>query len=255
MTDMPINSFKAALAEGRQQIGLWSSIPDSLTVEALSGCGFDWLLIDTEHTPNDLRTVALALMAARGGPTHPIVRVRVNDAAVIKQYMDAGAQTILVPMVNSADEARAAAAAMRLPPDGIRGMAGMTRATRFGRVKDYPLVANAQACCLVQVETREAVAALEEIAAVEGVDGIFIGPNDLSASYGFPGQQLHPEMQALIADTVKRIRKAGKPAGILTFNDDFARRAIEWGTLFTAVGADMATLLNAATAMAVRFKG
>jgi 4-hydroxy-2-oxoheptanedioate aldolase len=253
--DLPVNRFKAALVEGRHQLGLWSSLPDPIAVEALCGCGYDWLLLDTEHAPNDLRMVALELMAAKGLSTHPIVRVRVNDAAIIKQYMDAGAQTILVPMVNSAAEARAAARAMRLPPDGIRGVAGMTRATSFARVKDYGLTANAQACCLVQVETREAVEAVEEIAAVEGVDGIFIGPNDLAASYGFTGQPLHPEMQPVIEDTIRRIRKAGKPAGILTFSEDFARKAMGWGTQFTAVGADFSILLAGASALAARFRG
>jgi 4-hydroxy-2-oxoheptanedioate aldolase len=255
MTELPKNRFKAALAAGQQQIGLWSMLPDAYVTEIIAGCGFDWVLLDTEHSPNDLRTVTHQLQAAKGSASSIVVRVRWNDAPLIKQYLDAGAQTILVPMVNTAEEAAAAVRAVRYPPDGIRGVAAMTRASDFARIPSYAKRANAEIGLLVQVETREALDQIEAIAAVEGVDGIFIGPGDLAASLGFAGEPMHPEVTPVIEDAVKRIRTAGKPAGILTMNEDFARQAIDWGTLFTAVGADMTLLVTGANGLARRFLG
>jgi 4-hydroxy-2-oxoheptanedioate aldolase len=252
---LPPNRFKAALAAGRQQIGLWSVMPDPYVTEILAAAGFDWIVLDTEHSPNDLRTVMAQLQAAKGSDTSFVVRVRWNDAALIKQYLDVGAQTILVPMVNTADEARAAVAAVRYPPEGIRGVAAATRATGFGRIAGYARHANAEVGLLVQVETRAALDNIEAIAAVEGVDGIFVGPGDLAASFGYAGEPLHPQMLPVLEDAVRRIRAAGKPPGILTTSEEFARTAIGWGTLFTAVGSDLPLLLNGATGLATRFRG
>lgn len=248
--DLPSNPFKAALRAGRQQIGIWCSIPGSWTAEAMAGSGFDWMLIDTEHSTVDLTTVQAMMQAAAPYPTHAIVRPGWNDAVEIKRILDAGAQTILVPFVQSAAEGEKAAAAVRYAPQGVRGVAGLTRASRFGLVDDYVARANDEVCLLVQIETAAALAQIEAIAAVEGIDGIFIGPSDLAASLGHPGNSSHPEVKAAVLDAVRRIRAAGKPAGILTLDQDFLREAVAAGTLFTAVDIDIAILLRGARARA-----
>lgn len=253
--DLPVNSFKRAIKEGRQQIGLWSNLPSHVAVELLAGAGFDWLLLDTEHSANELPMVYSQLQAAAsGGSAHPAVRLPWNDAVMIKRYLDAGAQTLLLPMVETAEEARRAVAATRYPPHGIRGFAGVTRATRFGRVEDYFARAHEELCVLVQVETKLGLQNLDEIARVEGIDGVFIGPGDLSAALGYLGQPKHPEMVATIETALRRIRELGKAPGILTSDEALARRYIEAGSLFTAVGADISILLRSAEALAGRFK-
>ena len=253
--DLPVNSFKRAIKEGRQQIGLWSNLPSHVAVELLAGAGFDWLLLDTEHSANELPMVYSQLQAAAsGGSAHPAVRLPWNDAVMIKRYLDAGAQTLLLPMVETAEEARRAVAATRYPPHGIRGFAGVTRATRFGRVKDYFARAREELCVLVQVETKLGLQNLDEIARVEGIDGVFIGPGDLSAALGYLGQPKHPEIVATIETALRRIRDLGKAPGILTSDEALARRYIEAGSLFTAVGADISILLRGAEALAQRFK-
>ena len=252
--DLPVNRFKAGLREGRQQIGVWCSLPLSAHAEALAGCGFDWMMIDTEHTVVDHTTVLAMLQAVAPYPTHAGVRPGWNDATEIKRLLDIGAQTILVPYVQSADEARAAVAAVRYPPDGMRGVAGMTRASRFGMVPDYFKRADAEICLLVQAETVAALDALEEIAGVEGVDGIFIGPADLSASMGHPGNMKHPEVRAAIVDAIRRIVAAGKPAGFLASDEEMLREAMAAGTTFTAVDMDIGMLYRTARATAARWK-
>lgn len=251
--DLPLNAFKRALYDGQQQIGLWCSIPSSYTVELLAGSGFDWLLLDTEHTPADLPQVYGELQAAAAGSAHPIVRVPWNDPVAIKRYLDAGVQTLLVPMVQNAAEARAAVEAMRYPPRGIRGFAGGSRAARFGRIPDYHARSEAELCLLVQVETGDALGELEEICAVEGVDGVFIGPGDLSASMGHLGGQNDPSMVSLIEAAIRRIVAAGNRPGILTPDADLARRYMDAGCLFTAVGVDTALLARSSEALAASF--
>ncbi|MBL4916270.1 HpcH/HpaI aldolase family protein [Szabonella alba] len=253
--DLPKNGFKTALREGRQQIGIWVSIPGSGSAEAIAGCGFDWLVIDSEHTALDLPTMLAMLQAVEPYPTHAVVRPGWNDATEIKRILDLGAQSIIVPYVQSPDEAAQAVAAVRYPPEGMRGVAGTTRASRYGRVKDYTARANAEICLLVQVETAQALDRIEEIAAVDGVDGIFIGPADLAASLGYPGQPSHPEVKARIFDAIRRVRAAGKPAGILMSDPAFAAEAVEAGTLFTAVDQDIALLTRSARALAAKWKG
>lgn len=252
--DLPRNAFKHAIAEGRHQLGLWSSLPGAYTAEALAGCGYDWLLLDTEHSPGDPLTVLAQLQAVAAWSVNPIVRPASNDAVLIKRYLDFGVQTLLIPYVQSADEARAAVAAMRYPPAGIRGVSGMTRATGFGRIADYGRKADAELCLLVQVETRDALERIEEIAMVDGVHGVFIGPADLAASFGLVGQPGHPEVKAAIEDAIATLKRLGKPAGILTPDKAFAQRCIALGTSFTAVGVDAAILARAAEALCREFK-
>lgn len=253
--DLIKNHFKAALAAGKQQIGIWCSIPGSGHAEALAGCGFDWMLIDSEHTAVDLATIQAMLQAAAPYPTHAAVRPGWNDPVEIKRLLDIGAQTLLIPYVQDAEEAARAVAAVRYAPAGVRGMAGITRASRYGMVDNYATRASEEICLLLQVETAEALANLEAIAAVDGVDGIFIGPADLAASMGFPGQPGHPRVKAAIIDGIKRIVASGKPAGILSLDPDFLKDAVAAGTTFTAVDVDSAILLRGARDLARAWKG
>ena len=253
--DLPSNRFKRALREGRGQVGLWCTIPGGTVAEVLAGAGYDWIVFDTEHSPGDPTTVLEQLQAAAPYPVSAVVRPDTNDPVLIKRYLDIGAQTILIPYVQNAAEARAAAAAMLYPPAGIRGVSGWTRASRYGRVADYARRAAAELCLLVQVETAAALDEIEAIAAVDGVDGLFIGPADLAASLGHAGDPAHPAVVAAIEDAVRRIRAAGKAAGILTLDRAFARRCIALGTLFTAVGTDGNILSRGADALRADFAG
>jgi 4-hydroxy-2-oxoheptanedioate aldolase len=253
--DLPVNRFKQGLREGRQQIGLWNSIPGPVVAEAIATAGFDWVVIDTEHSLTDVPDTIVSMQAMAPYAVTPVVRAAWNDLVLIKRYLDLGAQTLLIPFVQSADEARAAVEAMRYAPRGMRGVAGMTRANLYGAVPDYMARVEDQLCLLVQVETALALSRIEDIAAVDGVDGLFIGPNDLAASMGFPGQMTHPEVQAAIEDAIRRITATGKAAGILTFDHAFARKCMDWGTRFTAVGMDLALMVHAARALATEFRG
>lgn len=253
--ELPRNALKAALAEARAQIGLWVTLPGSDNAEALAGCGFDWLLIDTEHSTVSLDTVKSMLQAVAPYPVSAVVRPGWNDAVEIKRILDAGAQSILVPYVQNAEEAARAVAAVRYPPKGIRGVAGITRATRYGLVEGYTARADSEICLLVQVETAEALGHIEAIAAVDGVDGIFIGPADLATSMGYPGNPSAPEVRAAILDAIARIRQAGKPAGILSLDPALLRDAVQAGSVFTAVDVDQAILLRGARALAQSWKG
>jgi 4-hydroxy-2-oxoheptanedioate aldolase len=255
MMDLPVNRFLQGLREGRQQIGLWNSIPGPVVAEAIAPAGFDWIVIDTEHSLTDIPDTLVAMQAMAPYPVSPVVRVAWNDAVLIKRLLDLGAQTLLVPYVQSAEEARAAVAAMRYPPGGMRGVAGTVRANRYGAVPDYTRRAEEQLCLIVQVETALALSRIEEIAAVDGVHGLFIGPSDLAASMGHPGNAMHPEVVAAVEDAVRRIVAAGKPAGTLTFDPGFARACIGWGTRFTAVGMDLAMLVAATRKLAADFRG
>ncbi|MGB4116175.1 MAG: aldolase/citrate lyase family protein [Polaromonas sp.] len=264
----PINTFKLALQNKQPQIGLWLSLADSYATEISAGAGFDWLLIDGEHAPNDLRSILQQLQTIAAYPgTHPIARVPLGHGHVgemlIKQYLDLGVTTLLVPMVDTAEQAKAVVRAARYPQDddhmgrsgggGIRGMAS-ARASRFGRYPDYAHEANAQVCILVQAETQTALDNLDAIAAVDGVDGVFIGPADLSASMGYVGQFAHPVVQAAILDAIARINRAGKAAGILSADEGLAKHYLELGALFVAVGLDASLLARHTSALAARFK-
>jgi 4-hydroxy-2-oxoheptanedioate aldolase len=252
--DLPVNHFKRAIGAQRHQLGLWCSLASHVSAEILAGSGYDWLLLDTEHSPNDLSMVYSQLQAVMEHRVQPIVRPPWNDTVIIKRLLDAGVQTILVPMVQSAQEAGAAVAAMRYPPRGVRGFAGGSRSSRFGRIADYHTRCEDELCLLVQIETQAALDNLEAIAAVEGVDGIFIGPGDLSVSLGYLGRMNDPHVEAVILDAIKRIRACGKAPGILTANESFAHRCMENGSLFTAVGSDSGILARQSEALAQRFR-
>ena len=252
--ELPQNAFKRALARGEPQIGLWSSLSSNYTVEVIAGAGFDWILLDSEHSPADIENLLSQLQAAAAYRSHPVVRVPWNDMVTIKRVLDIGAQSLLVPYVQNADEARNAVAHTRYPPTGVRGVAGTTRATRFGRIKDYAKRAHEEICVLVQVETQGALANIEAICAVDGVDGVFIGPADLHASLGHTGEIANPKVKPLIDDAIRRIRKAGSAPGILTPNEADARQWLECGALFVAVGADVGILARGAEALAAKFK-
>jgi 4-hydroxy-2-oxoheptanedioate aldolase len=252
--NLPENPFKRALRAARAQIGLWSSLSSNYTVEVIAGAGFDWILLDTEHSPSDLENVLTQLQAAAPYPSHPVVRVPWNDMVTIKRVLDIGAQSLLVPYVSSAVEARSAVSYTRYPPAGVRGVAGTTRATRFGRVQEYARRAHEEICVLVQVETQAALDNLEAICGIDGVDGVFIGPADLHASLGHAGEIANPKVKPLIDDAVRRIRKSGKAPGILTPNEADARHWLECGALFVAVGSDVGLLARGAEALAGKFK-
>ncbi|WBX99944.1 HpcH/HpaI aldolase/citrate lyase family protein [Ramlibacter tataouinensis] len=254
----PPNPFKQALAARQPQIGLWLGLGDAYAAEICAGAGFDWLLIDGEHAPNDLRSVLQQVQVIAAYPgSHAIARVPLGhgDAgtALIKQYLDLGVQTLLVPMVDTAEQAAAIVRAVRYPPFGIRGMAG-ARASRWGRCTQYAREANDQVCLLLQAESQVALDNLDAIAATEGVDGVFIGPADLSAAMGHPGQPGHPQVQAAIDDAIVRIARAGKAPGILTTDEALARKYLELGATFVAVGLDTNLLARATSALAARFK-
>ncbi len=232
--ELPVNSFKRALKAGKRQIGLWCSLSHHYATELVAGSGFDWILLDTEHSPNDLESVLQQLQAAA--------------------LLDIGAQSILIPYVQNAEEAKSAVASTRYPPAGVRGVAGGTRATRFARVKDYAKRAHEELCVLVQVENQQGLDNLEKIAAVEGVDGVFIGPADLHASLGYPGETNNPNVMPIIDDAIRRIRKAGKAPGILTGVEADARRWLDCGGLFVAVGADTGVLARETEKLAAKFR-
>jgi len=252
--DLPQNSFKRALKAGKPQIGLWSTLSSSYTVEVVAGAGFDWLLLDSEHSPVDIENLLTQLQAAAPYASHPIVRIPWNDMVNTKRVLDIGAQSLLIPYVQTAEEARSAVASTRYPPAGVRGVAGTTRATRFGRVKEYAKRAHEEICVLVQVETQSALGSIEAICAVDGVDGVFIGPADLHASMGHAGETANAKVKPLIDDAIRRILKAGKAPGILTPNEADARHWLACGALFVAVGSDAGILARGADALAAKFK-
>ena len=252
----PDNLFKQALARGETQIGLWLALADAYAAELCAGSGFDWLLIDGEHAPNDLRSTLACLQAVAAHPVHPVVRLPQGDTALIKQVLDLGASTLLVPMVESAEQARSLVRAMRYPPQGVRGVgSAIARSSRWARHADYLHEANERVCLLVQVETVAALQQLDAIAATVGVDGVFIGPADLAASMGHLGQPAHPEVRAAIEAAIARIRAQGKPAGVLASDEAFARRCLALGAQFVAVGVDTSLLVRATTQLAAAFKG
>lgn len=252
--DIPVNHLKHNLRAGKVQTGCWVSLASHASAEICAGAGFDWVLIDMEHAPNELHMVHHQLHAVSAYPVSPVVRAPWNDTVVIKRLLDVGAQSLLLPYVQNEDEAKRAVAAVRYPPKGVRGVSTSSRANRFGRVTDYFKQVDGEICLIVQIETREALAQIEKIAVIDGIDGLFIGPQDLAASFGHLANPGHPEVQAAIADAITRIRKAGKAPGILAFAEADAKRWIAHGAQFVAVTSDQFLLTRETAAVAGRFK-
>ncbi|MTJ05434.1 MAG: HpcH/HpaI aldolase/citrate lyase family protein [Sediminimonas qiaohouensis] len=245
----PINPFKAALARAELQLGCWAGFADPYATEVLATAGFDWLVIDGEHAPNDLRSIMAQLQVLEGKQSHAVVRLPIGHDWMIKQVLDAGAQTLLIPMVDSAEQARHLVRAMRYPPAGIRGAgAALARASRFSDIEDYVATADDQMCLLVQVESRKGLEALDDILAVDGVDGVFIGPADLAADMGYGADSSARPVADAIRDALERIAASSKAAGILALDPDTAGQYRDWGAQFLAVGIDVLMLARTARA-------
>ncbi len=252
---LPINPFKRALAARQRQLGLWLGLPQPYVAELLAASGFDWLAIDAEHTPNDPRNALAQLQSIAPYPVHAVVRPVCDDVPLLKQYLDIGAQTLLVPMVETPAQAARIVAATRYPPRGIRGVSSaLVRASRWNQVDGYLHSCEREICVLVQVESMAGLANLDAIASTEGVDGVFFGPSDLAASMDLLGQVNHARVQGAIADGIARVCHAGKAAGVLSPDPPTARRYLELGALFVAVGVDTSLLLGAARNLLAQFK-
>jgi 4-hydroxy-2-oxoheptanedioate aldolase len=252
---LPQNTFKRALAEGKPQFGLWAALADAYVTELLATAGFDWLLIDNEHAPNDVRSTLAQLQAVAAYASHPVARPVRSDSALIKQLLDVGAQTLLLPMIDTAEQAADAVAATRYPPQGIRGVgSALARASRWSRIPDYLTTAANELCVLVQVETVQGMENLPAIAAVDGVDGVFFGPSDLSASMGLLGKPGHPTVREAIRNGIQTVRRAGKAAGVLAPDPAIAADYLEAGATFVAVGTDTGLLSRAAADLAGSYK-
>ena len=242
----PVNHFKARLAAGETLIGTWVGMVDPYMAEITASAGFDWALIDGEHAPNDLRSILAQLRVFEASSSLPVVRLPMGEIWAIKQALDAGVQSLLIPLIESAEQAQQMVRAVRYAPNGVRGVgAGLARASNFAGITDYIATADAQIWLGLQVETRAGVEAIDEIAAIDGVDGVFIGPADLSADMGYPGQFRHPEVMAAISDGIARINAAGKAAGIIWTDTEHAREALEQGARFVATAVDVNTYSNA----------
>jgi 4-hydroxy-2-oxoheptanedioate aldolase len=242
------NRFKQAIQSGKRQVGLWSMTRDPAQTEMLAGCGFDWITLDCEHTPNHIDRVLSMLQAIAPYDTEAVVRATHLDAAEIKLLLDTGARNIVIPYVQTVEEARLAAAAVEYPPKGIRGIASATRASRFGAITDYAKNARDDICLIVQIESAEAMTRIEEIAAVDGIDAMFIGPADLAASLGHPGDVKHPEVQEAIVEAITRITRAGKPAGFLSGDQEMLDKVVAAGGVMMGIDIDIMLLQRAAKA-------
>lgn len=250
-----MNAFKQAIKAGTRQIGLWQALASPYTAEICAGAGFDWLLIDGEHAPNDLPLILAQLQAVAPYPVEPVVRLPTADSVLVKQYLDVGARTLLLPMIETAEDAQRMVRATRYPPDGIRGVgSAIGRASRWNRIPGYLQHAADDLCLILQIESQAGLDNLESIATTEGVDGVFIGPSDLAAALGHLGNPAHPEVQQPIEQGIARIRAAGKAAGILIADEKLARRYLELGAAFVAVGTDITILARGAEALANRFR-
>ena len=254
MTLSNANPFKRALREKRTQIGMWLALANPYTAEICATAGFDWLLIDGEHAPNDIPLILSQLQVLAAYPAHPVVRATTGNSVLIKQLLDIGAQTLLIPMVETAEQARDLVAAVRYPPRGIRGIgASISRVSRWMAFPDYLGDGEEEICLLVQVESRLGLDNVAAIAQVDGIDGVFLGPSDLAASLGHRGNPGHPDVVAAIEGAIATILATGKPAGLLTPDERLARRYLELGATFVAVGTEATLLANSVRALAKGF--
>lgn len=243
---MPRNVFKHAIAEGRMQFGTWLMSGAPSTAEAMGCCGFDFLVVDMEHVPIELPQAVEILRTIAGTPASAVTRIPWNDMVMVKRALDGGAQTLMFPFVQDEHEAARAVAATRYPPAGVRGVAGVHRASRYGTVPDYQRQAAGELCVIVQIETIAALERLPAIAAVPGVDSIFIGPSDLSASMGHLGNAGHPDVQAKLAHAAAEAKRLGKPCGIVGANPEMVRRFLGYGYSWVALGSDMGLMTTRA---------
>lgn len=248
------NYFKRKL-KTQQQIGLWVGLADAYGAEIAANAGYDWLLIDGEHAPSDLRTTLSQLQSVAAYPSQAVVRPPIGNVHLIKQLLDIGAQTLLIPMIETVEEAELMVKAVSYPPHGVRGVgAALARATRWNSIPDYYQNAQDDLCLLIQIESVKGLANLDEILKIEGIDGIFIGAVDLSATMGYEGNPNHPEVQKAVIDAIKRIRAAGKAAGILSTQHEVTQQYIELGTEFVAVGVDTSLLMNSMRDLLSQYK-
>ena len=249
------NSFKRDLLAGKRLIGLWSSLASPIAMEVLGLAGYDWLLMDAEHSPNDPLTFVPQLMALKDSASAPVARPSSNDMVELKRLLDIGFYNFLIPFVETPEQARYAVAATRYPPQGVRGVSVSQRSNRYGTVPDYMKGINNEICVLVQIESRLGMSHVRDIAKVEGVDGIFIGPSDLAAAMGHLGNPKHPEVQEAIKHLFAEAKACGKASGILAPVEEDARRYIDWGVGFIAVGSDLGVFKNSTQALRDRFAG
>lgn len=252
----PINRFKSALRQNRLQVGFWLAMANAYTAEMAAGSGYDWLLIDAEHAPNDLPLISAQIGAVQAAGGHPVVRPPVGEPWMIKQLLDAGVQSLLIPMVETLEQAEAMVKAVRYPPRGMRGVgAALGRASNFSRIGDYLQTADEEICLLLQIESQAGLAILEEVAALEGVDGIFIGPSDLAADMGYLGNPGAAPVRKAIEEALETIGKFGKARGILTLDIEQARYYQDLGVAFLAIGTDVTLFVEATTGLLKRFRG
>lgn len=253
--EMQVNSFKERLLAGDMQYGLWLGLSETFSAEICAGAGFDWLLIDAEHGPNDLRTIFAQLQAIAPYSSQPVVRPPQGDHVLIKQLLETGVQTLLIPMVETAEQASQLVGAMRYPPHGIRGVgSSLARASRWGRIADYAIRANEQMCLLVQVETKNGFENLDAILNIDGVDGVFFGAADLAASFGYLGESNHPEIVAMIERGLRTVVQGGKAGGVLCGDKRIVERYRDAGARFIAVGVDSLLLAAATAALCTEYK-
>ncbi len=253
--DLPVNRFKHAILRGERQWGCWQMLASTIATEAMAFAGYDFLVLDMEHAPSELPEILSQMQAAGQTPTPCVVRMPWNDMVMVKRLLDCGAQTLMFPFIQNVAEAKAAVAATRYPPHGVRGVAAMHRANRYGNVPDYFTKASEEICVIVQVETLEALDRIEEIASVDGVDGVFIGPADMSAAVGRLGQIMHPDNLAALERGAKAVRKLGKPVGIIAAMDALVDHCVAWDYTFIALGSDLAFMVNKAKATLAQHKG
>ena len=248
------NRFKQDLIAGKRLIGCWCSLANPITTEVLGVAGFDWILLDGEHSPNDVSTFIPQLMALKDSVSAPVVRPTCNDAVEIKRLLDAGFYNFLIPFVDSVDGARRAVAATRYPPQGIRGVSVSQRSNRYGTIPDYFTTVNQHMCVMVQIENLAGAAAARDIAALDGVDCLFVGPSDLAAGMGHIGNAGHPDVQAVIAGVFADAKASGKPSGILAPVEADARRYLAMGATFIGVGSDLGAFRAATQALCDRYR-